>query len=107
MDPMSVGLPERFAVGEEGGALRIQWTWPRIMALPLAFFSVAWDSFLVFWYYNAAFQPQASEVEWMFLLLPLGHVAVGLVLPYVAVAFLASSRTNHMCLSEPVTVKYR
>ena len=35
---------------------------------------------------NAAVQQPRSEIEWI-LLLPLGHVAIGLILPYVAVAF--------------------
>jgi len=45
---MNVGLPERFEVDEHSGDLRIHWKWPVFMALPLAFFSLAWDGFLVF-----------------------------------------------------------
>ena len=85
-----VGLPERFEIDESGGTFRILWTWPRLMAVPLLLFSIAWDSFLVFWYYNAAARDQPSEVEWLFLLFPIGHVAVGLVLPYVGAAFLVN-----------------
>lgn len=85
---MTVGLPERFEVDEHSGDLRIHWKWPVFMALPLAFFSLAWDGFLVFWYFGVAQRGDASPVEWLF---PLGHVAIGLILPYVAVAFWVNS----------------
>jgi hypothetical protein len=85
-----VGLPERFEIDESGGTFRILWAWPRLMAVPLILFSMAWDTFLVFWYYNAAVRDQPSEVEWLFLLFPIGHVAVGLVLPYAGAAFLVN-----------------
>jgi len=81
---MNVGLPERFEIDEQGGAFRIHWKWPKLIAVPLVLFSLAWDSFLLFWYYGAARRGDASLVEWLF---PLGHVAVGLILPYVAIAF--------------------
>ena len=100
---MSVGLPERFEIDEHSGAFRIHWKWPKLMAVPLVFFSLAWDSFLVFWYYGAAQRDDASLAEWLF---PLGHVAVGLVLPYVAVAFWVN-RTSVEVSGAEITVTHR
>jgi hypothetical protein len=81
---MNVGLPQRFEVDERSGDLRIHWKWPVLMAIPLVVFSLAWDSFLVFWYFGAVQRGDPSLVE---LLFPAGHVAIGLILPYVAAAF--------------------
>jgi hypothetical protein len=85
MDPGSgIGLPERFEIADEGGDFRIGWKWPRLIALPLAVFSVAWDGFLLFWYSQMLGR---NDVPWIAIVFPIGHVAVGLVLPYVALAF--------------------
>jgi hypothetical protein len=100
---MNVGLPERFDVDERSGGLRIHWKWPAFMAIPLAFFSLAWDSFLVFWYFGVARGGDASLVEWLF---PLGHVAIGLILPYVAVAFWVNSTFVEVKGAE-ITVTHR
>ena len=58
------------------------------MALPLAAFSIAWDAFLVSWYSGVLAQGNAPSVMVLF---PLPHVAVGVVLPYVALAYLLNS----------------
>jgi hypothetical protein len=81
-----VGIPERFSIEDSGGTFCIQWKWPRITGLALAVFSVGWDTFLVFWY--IAVQDSAPIAMKLF---PIGHVAVGLVLPYVALAYLLNS----------------
>jgi hypothetical protein len=83
-----VGIPDRFEIEDGSATLRIRWKWPRIAALPLAIFSVAWDGFLVSWY--SGVQTNGSPDLFM-LLFPIGHVAVGLVLPYVALGCLLNS----------------
>jgi hypothetical protein len=100
---MNIGLPERFEVDEHSGDLRIHWKWPVFVAIPLAFFSLAWDSFLVFWYFGLSRSENASLVFWMF---PLGHVAVGLILPYVAIAFWVN-RTFVEIAGAEITVTHR
>jgi hypothetical protein len=75
-------------VDEHGVAYRIRWKWPRIMAVPLAVFAVAWDSFLVSWYFGVLTQ---EGVPVGMIVFPIAHVAVGLVLPYVALAFWMNS----------------
>jgi hypothetical protein len=84
LETASVGIPDRFEIQEGGGTLRILWRWPRIVALPLALFSLAWDAFLISWY-SGLVGKDAMPIGMM--LLPIGHVAVGLVMPYVALAF--------------------
>jgi hypothetical protein len=60
---MNAGRPERFEVDEQSGDLRIHWKWPAFIAIPLLLFSLAWDSFLVFWYFGAVQRGDPSLVE--------------------------------------------
>jgi hypothetical protein len=80
---VTVGLPERFEIDEGGGALRICWKWPKAGGIVLGIFAVGWDGFLLSWYQQALAVERPSA---MMLLFPLAHVAVGLVLPYLAIA---------------------
>jgi hypothetical protein len=84
----SVGIPDRFEIHDSGASFWIQWKWPRLMALPLAVFSIAWDAFLVSWYSGVLTR---EDVPASMLLFPIPHVVVGLVLPYVAMAFWLNS----------------
>jgi hypothetical protein len=87
MEAARVGTPERFTLEESGGTLRIQWKWQRVFGLALAVFAIGWDTFLVFWYLGISMEgPRALEM----MLFPIGHVAVGIVLPYLAAAFLVN-----------------
>ncbi len=83
LETAQVGIPDRFEIQESGGTLRIEWRWPRIAALPIAIFTVAWDGFLVSWYSGLLTQ---GTVPVTMLLFPVAHVAAGLVLPYLALA---------------------
>jgi hypothetical protein len=88
VETTQVGIPDRFEIEEGGGTLRIRWKWPRIMAVPLAIFTVAWDSFLISWYSSLLAHGTAPRAMMFF---PIAHVAAGLVLPYVALAFFLNS----------------
>jgi hypothetical protein len=91
MEAARVGIPERFTLEESGGTLRIQWKWQRVFGLALAVFAIGWDTFLVFWYLGISMEgPRALEM----MLFPIGHVAVGIVLPYLAAAFLVNERSS-------------
>jgi hypothetical protein len=83
LETATVGVPERFDIQDRGGTLRIEWKWPRIAALPLAIFTVTWDGFLFSWYSNLLTHGNAPSAMFLF---PIAHVAVGLVLPYMALA---------------------
>jgi hypothetical protein len=82
------GIPDHFEIDDSGGMLRIQWKWPRLIAVALAFFAVAWNAFLVAWYSGALAQGDRSRA---LLLFPIPHVVVGLVLPYLALAYFLNS----------------
>jgi hypothetical protein len=84
----TVGIPERFEIHDNGPAFRLEWRWPRLMALPLGLFSIAWDAFLVSWYAGVL---SRDTVDMTMVLFPIAHVAVGLVLPYVAMSFWLNS----------------
>jgi hypothetical protein len=88
IETANIGIPERFEIHDSGPAFRIEWKWPRLMALPLALFSIAWDAFLVSWYSGALTQ---DNVPATMVLFPIPHVVVGLVLPYVAITFWLNS----------------
>ena len=69
----------------DGPVIRKVWlTWK---VVPLAFFAVFWDGFLVFWYVQAFSKPNP---QLMSVLFPLGHVAVGLGLTYYVIASLVN-----------------
>jgi hypothetical protein len=83
-----LGIPEHFEIEESGGTLRIQWKWPRLMAVALVCFSVGWDVFLYSWYAGVLAQGAPSTEM---LLFPIPHVIAGLVMPYLALAYLLNS----------------
>ena len=78
-----VTIPENLRVEELGRNLRISWRWFRWPIVMLVPFCIAWNSFLVGWY-SLAFSgdgpPGAFKI--IFLIFPIGHVAVGIGLLY-------------------------
>jgi hypothetical protein len=88
LETASIGIPEGFEIEDSGGTLRIKWRWPRIMAVPIAIFAAAWDGFLISWYSGILSQDRMPVAM---MVLPLAHVAVGLVLPYMALVFFLNS----------------
>jgi hypothetical protein len=102
-ETIGVGIPDRFTIDHEGGTFRIQRKWPRVMALPIAIFAVAWDSFLVSWYSGLLTQDTISSVMVLF---PLPHVGVGVVLPYLALACLLNSTVIEVAQGV-LTVRHR
>jgi hypothetical protein len=98
-----IGIPDRFEIDDAAGVFRIRWKWSKLVAIPLVIFSVAWDSFLVAWYMGAFSRGNPSLVE---LLFPIGHVAAGVAVLYVAIAFLANTTTVAIA-SGQMTVSHR
>ena len=68
------------------------WTWAHLF---LVFFCIAWDGFLVFWYAMALFAPSKGGFQWIAVLFPICHVAVGVGLTY----FLIASALNRTVLT--------
>jgi len=79
-------------VDEYDSSLHLKKKWRTWLVIPLIFFCIAWDSFLVFWYAIAFSQmnPQSAEF-WLMTLFPIGHVAVGVALTYLVVASLLNT----------------
>lgn len=74
------GIPEKFHVTDTPDALRIRWRWFQADHVFTLFFCFAWNTFLVFWYSNL--WGGDGPVNWMVVLFPLVHVAVGVWLTY-------------------------
>jgi hypothetical protein len=91
LPPITPLLPKsnRFRVEEFGGVLRIHYRWFTPVYIFLAFFCVAWDGFLIFWYSIAL----GTRAPWIMAVFPIVHVAVGLGLTYATLAGFLNSTT--------------
>lgn len=78
--------PARFLISEAGVEKEISYRWFSWTLIPLLFFCIAWDSFLVFWYSMAIFGVGKSGFAWIAIIFPIGHVAVGVGLTYYLLA---------------------
>ncbi len=76
-------IPEGLDLITASHGIVIRKVWRSWKLIPLAFFAVVWDSFLVFWYTQAFTK---SNPPLLMVLFPIGHVAVGLGLTYYLVA---------------------
>ena len=73
-----VTIPAVVKIEKDGQSARIVQRWFSLKYVPMAFFCVAWDAFLCFWY-SMAFQGNAP---WIFIVFPIVHLAVGIGLTY-------------------------
>jgi hypothetical protein len=76
-----VTAPPRWQVDDWGADLRIRWRWWTPAALFLLFFCVAWDGFLVSWFAKVLGKQGPPDD------FPIVHVAVGVGLTYVTLAW--------------------
>ncbi|MFN9718016.1 MAG: hypothetical protein ACK58L_04925 [Planctomycetota bacterium] len=79
---------------EEGsmGERIIRRRWFHAFMIGLLFFCIAWDGFLVFWYWLAlSGKGNQGPFEWFAVLFPIGHVAIGLAMTYYVMAGLLNS----------------
>jgi len=84
-EPQSRGpapQPAEIAVEREGRSLTLVRRWFSWKYIPLLFFCIAWDGFLLFWY-SMAF---SGKAPWIMIVFPMAHVAVGVWLTYSTVA---------------------
>ena len=68
---------------KDGNSLKFSWQWYSCQYIFLAFFCIAWDSFLCFWY-GMAISDQGTP--WIMIVFPIFHVAVGVGLTYYTLA---------------------
>jgi hypothetical protein len=89
-----VPIPSRFVVTDEGSELTIHYRWFTPVIIFLAFFAIAWDSFLVFWY-SMAFGDHGppDPMKWIMIIFPICHVAVGVGLTYFVLAGFLNATT--------------
>jgi len=82
--------PERIQKENDFDAeLKLHWRWRTWLVVPLLFFCLFWDGFLVLWYTIAFTQLKGKDADfWMMTLFPVGHLAVGLGLTYFVLASL-------------------
>jgi predicted RNA-binding Zn-ribbon protein involved in translation (DUF1610 family) len=73
-----IPVPNGVICNENAHGLRITRRWFSLKYIPLAFFCVAWDAFLVFWY-GIAF---STNAPWIMVCFPIAHLAVGVGMTY-------------------------
>lgn len=78
-----VPQPECITYEQDGKVLKIQRRWFSLRYVPLAFFCIVWDVFLVFWY---AMELGAEGLPWLVTLFPIVYIIIGLALTYFTVA---------------------
>lgn len=91
----AVPIPDKLQVAEFGDELTITWKWFSWIALFLIPFAIAWNAFLIGWYGMAGAMPDQmpGPMKLIFLVFPLGHVAVGLGLIYLILTLLFNRTT--------------
>jgi hypothetical protein len=73
-----IPIPNGVICKENQLGLRIVRRWYSLKYIPLAFFCMAWDAFLIFWY-SMAF---STNAPWIMICFPIAHLAVGVSLTY-------------------------
>jgi len=96
-----VPMPGKFRMEEQAGGFVISWRWLSYVHVFLLFFTIAWDSFLIFWYGMA----MGEGAPWIMFVFPIGHLAVGLGLTYVVLTGLLN-RTTVTVERETLTVRH-
>lgn len=100
----AVPQPEKLTVEDNGSQLVISWRWFDWSVLWLIFFCIAWDSFLVFWYWMGL-AVQDRVWMWFTFVFPIAHVAVGIWLTYFTLACLVN-RTQISVDHEQLRVRH-
>ncbi len=80
---MPVGRPQSVQVQSDGRSARLVRRWFSLKYVPMAFFCVAWDAFLCFWY-GIAFSQE--NTPWIMIVFPVAHLAVGVGMTYATLA---------------------
>lgn len=84
--------PRSVRIEQSSSGLSLKWRWFTPKYIPMAFFCIAWDSFLIFWY-SMAFGMQAP---WIFIVFPIAHLAIGIGLTYATLAGFINTTAIHL-----------
>jgi len=79
----SIAIPEGFELIETAQGKLIRRKWFSWAVIPVIFFAIVWDGFLIFWYGMAL--ASDGKAPWIMILFPLGHVAVGVGITYFVI----------------------
>jgi len=82
--------PNQVKIEKLDDGLKLSWRWFSLKYIPLAFFCVAWDAFLCFWYSMAL---GMSNTPWIMIVFPVAHLAVGVGLTYSTLAGFLNTTT--------------
>lgn len=86
-----IAMPAGMTVDYGAQNLHLERRWFSMKYIPMAFFCIAWDAFLIFWY-SMAFSMRPG---WIFIVFPIAHVAVGVGLTYSTLAgFLNTTKVD-------------
>jgi len=77
-----VPRPAAVTIQKDGGDIKLVWRWYSPKYIFLAFFCMAWDGFLIFWYSMAL----TTDAPWIMCVFPIAHLAVGVGLTYSTLA---------------------
>jgi hypothetical protein len=89
----SMPRPNNVSLRKRGQNLELTWRWFSFKFIPLAFFCIAWDSFLCFWYGMALKMLSSGSFAWIMVVFPIAHVAVGVGLTYATLAGFLNTST--------------
>lgn len=81
-DDLLPPIPAGVRVTDDGLTRRMEYRWFTPTAFGLLLFCIAWDSFLVFWYSMALGGAGGGGWDWIMIVFPVLHVAVGLGMTY-------------------------
>jgi hypothetical protein len=77
--------PACVQIGGDGSTCWLRWRWSAPHLLHNVLFCVVWDSVLVYWYYMT-FANVQGPAFWRTVILPVGHLAVGIGMTYWTLA---------------------
>ncbi len=84
---------DKFKYEEIGNDIIITYKWFKPVALFLVFFCIAWNAFLIVWYSMAFSFETGTPMDWLMIIFPIGHVAVGVGLTYYTLCLFINSTT--------------
>ncbi len=71
-------------------SLELRYRWFSWKVFPMAFFAIFWDGFLCLWYMIAL---SSSSVNWIMVLFPILHLAIGIGITYYVIASFLNTTT--------------
>jgi hypothetical protein len=95
-----VPQPAEVRIESDSQAMTIIQRWFSLKYIPMAFFAIAWDAFLIFWYGTVL---STGNVPWIAIVFPIAHVAVGIGITYSTIAGFVN-RTILKVTSENITL---